>query len=293
MLQHTCEMVSYLYPACVSPHSRFLSEKSYAPPQTTNLRQFVGEETPLPTPPNMSRSASQSQTSTTESGVEGLDPNTWSREQQQLFTALLNAAGGRAGAQDADALQQQQRLLSAMLTGASTPPSMPQGRASSAPPPPSVPDEDTLSALMSMASSQGGGGLPPMPNLFQGAAAAAPPAPKTLLQSLLPVIHVMAAWVLLAYFVLFKEPEAYEIRTHGAVQPESRWARWAELIHRKPDDGWGVQFVVRDASPLIHFSPHLKAAILLGLYYTYRGPSHMENIPRTGEFTRYLYGNTT
>ncbi|KAJ3551164.1 hypothetical protein NM688_g4873 [Phlebia brevispora] len=80
-----------------------------------------------------------------------------------------------------------------------------------------------------------------MPGLFP--AQSAPPAQKTLLQKVLPLIHVVAAWLLLAYFVFWKEPETFSERAYGVVGSENRWSRWAELSRRKPDETWGVQFV--------------------------------------------------
>ena len=96
---------------------------------------------------------------------------------------------------------------------------------------------------MAMAGGQGGE-MPPgmtMPDFLKPPAAVAK---KTLLQKLLPLIHFLAAWSLLAYFVFWKEPEVFDAQTHGVVS-NSWWARWAELSRRSPQDGFGVQFVVR------------------------------------------------
>ena len=124
------------------------------------------------------------------------------------------------------------------------PPPQQQRRASSVPPQQPMPD-DPLSALLAM-SNQEGGEMPPMPDFLKNMAPppSVAPKPKTLLEKLLPVVHLAAAWILLAYFIFWKEPEAYESRTYGAVQPENRWTRWADLARRRPEEGWGVQFVV-------------------------------------------------
>ena len=106
-----------------------------------------------------------------------------------------------------------------------------------------------LMAALQGGGGAGGGGMPPFP--FAGAgmpgmgapAPSAPPKPKTLLQKLMPVVHVVCAWVLFAYFVLWKEPEAYDIKTHNASQ-DSVWRRWADLSWKSPEDGWGVQTAV-------------------------------------------------
>lgn len=104
-----------------------------------------------------------------------------------------------------------------------------------------------MAALMA-ALQQGGageGGPPAFQFPGAGMGMAPPPKPKTLLQKLMPLIHVLAAWLLLAYFVLWKEPEAYEATTHGSELANSRWRRWAELGWKSPEDGFGVQTVVR------------------------------------------------
>lgn len=73
-----------------------------------------------------------------------------------------------------------------------------------------------------------------------------PPAPtkRTLLQKILPIVHLVAGWLLLAYFVIWKEPQAYDAKPGAADATEGRWRRWAELSWKSPNDGWGVQFVV-------------------------------------------------
>ncbi|CCM06486.1 uncharacterized protein FIBRA_08755 [Fibroporia radiculosa] len=94
-------------------------------------------------------------------------------------------------------------------------------------------ENDPLAALMSTMSQPGGmSGMPSQK--------AAVIKPKTRLQRLMPFIHLLASWILLAYFVIWKEPDDYNRRTHGS-QPENAWRRWAELGWKDAGDTWGVQ----------------------------------------------------
>jgi len=69
------------------------------------------------------------------------------------------------------------------------------------------------------------------------------PAPPTRLQKILPLIHLLSVWCLLAYFVLWREPQAFREGTAGVVE-EDWWVRWAKLAWRNAGDvGWGVQAV--------------------------------------------------
>lgn len=107
------------------------------------------------------------------------------------------------------------------------------------------PPDDPLAALMQSFNQPGAqsplgafsGFAPPQPP--------APPKPKTLLQKLIPLIHILAAWILLAYFVLWREPAAFDAQSHGAGGASGDWwRRWAELGWKHPGDGWGVQALV-------------------------------------------------
>lgn len=99
--------------------------------------------------------------------------------------------------------------------------------------------------LTAMAQQQNDGAQNPFANMpGMTAVPPAPPAPKTRLQKLMPLVHLVAAWLLFAYFVLWKEPEVYDARTHGSSSVEGRWRRWAELGWKAPVDGWSVQAVV-------------------------------------------------
>ena len=222
-----------------------------------------------------------------------LDSDTWSQEQQQLLSALLGAAAGAGGPGAtnpvaADMQEQQRRLLAAMMgnAGAIPPPQQQQRRASSVPPQGPSP-EDPLSALLAMSAQQEGGDMPPMPDFLKNMAP--PPTavarPKTLLEKLLPIVHLAAAWILLAYFIFWKEPEAYESRTYGAVKSDNRWTRWADLARRRPEEGWGVQFVVSTTSAYRWIDTQSRhIAVLLGVHDPHNRAPHMEDIPRAGTF---------
>lgn len=152
--------------------------------------------------------------------------------------------------------EQQSRLLNALMAGAATRSSgqaaQPPAVEGSAP----APDGDPLAALMAMMGPEGmkdgmgGMGGPPgmvppnLSNLFAQPPVSPVPARRTFLQKILPLIHLLAGWMLLAFFVFWKEPQAYEAKPHAPNSLDSSWRRWAELGWQSPNDAWGVQFVV-------------------------------------------------
>jgi len=71
-----------------------------------------------------------------------------------------------------------------------------------------------------------------------GKSSAAP----TRLQKMMPLIHLVCVWSLLAYFVLWKEPQL--LGEKNGVADEDRWLPWAELAWRKASEhSWGAQVV--------------------------------------------------
>ncbi|RPD70841.1 hypothetical protein L226DRAFT_562663 [Lentinus tigrinus ALCF2SS1-7] len=207
------------------------------------LTDFVGETSDMPTPAHSStpgtRNVSDAHTSPFSAaglGSAAPDPSVWSEEQQQQFmNALLGAA---ASGQFPGTEQPRPRASSISSSSTAVAPSIAASSSTAVPPP-----DDPMAALMS-ALQQGGAGAPPGFQ-FPGAGAAAQsaaPKPKTLLQKLMPIVHVVCAWMLLAYFVLWKEPEAYEVNTHGGIAG-SRWRRWADLAYKAPEDNFSVQTV--------------------------------------------------
>lgn len=154
-----------------------------------------------------------------------------------------------------------------------------------------LPEGDPLAALMAMFPQQGlgggGAGMPPgtiPPNLF-GQPAAAPATSRTLLQRLVPLIHLVAGWLLLAYFVLWREPAVFEAQpfAEAGMQGGSAWRRWAELGWRRPEGTWGVQVVVRPDSCSLNTSfahCRLLAATVLGVHDPRTRPPLLADIPR-------------
>ncbi|EKM60550.1 uncharacterized protein PHACADRAFT_246560 [Phanerochaete carnosa HHB-10118-sp] len=222
------------------------------PTHSQNVRQFLGEDTPAATPPRLSRTASDSRPT---SFASTPDPTIWSEEQQQqLLNALMGAAGGASSLpgqqpQPAESLPEHNplaALMGAFAGAAGGASSLPGQQPQSAE---SFPEDHPLNALMSMMSSgggQGGAGMPPgmvPPNTNMFNQTPDRPAKKTFLQKLMPLVHLVAGWMLLAYFVLWKEPQAFEVQPHTSGSTGSAWSRWAELAWRKPEDSWGVQFV--------------------------------------------------
>ncbi|TFK71729.1 hypothetical protein BDN72DRAFT_837308 [Pluteus cervinus] len=197
---------------------------------SSSARTFVGEEinlpkpqrispspspsvaSPTPQPPRVasSRSTSDSFASIGFNPAMTPDPSVWSEDQQaQLLRALM---GGGLPHQ-----QQQQG-----------PGGLPGQRASTAPP--MSPMEDMLSNMIQQAQSQQAGDAGPPPPDF--AQLSKPPPPPTTLQKLMPFVHIVAMWGLLAFFVLRFGSSA----PGGAV---GFFDRWVDL-GRKRDPARGV-----------------------------------------------------
>jgi len=103
-------------------------------------------------------------------------------------------------------------------------------------------DEDPMAAIMNaitQLTGQAPGAMPGAPPSAQQNIAEKP-RPKTTLQKLLPVLHLLATWILLAFFVASKEPQAYAEKPH-AISGTAIWQRWAELNWRKESSVLGVQ----------------------------------------------------
>lgn len=142
------------------------------------------------------------------------DPSAWSNEQQQQF-------------------------LQALLGGSSL--GEPHPLNVNAPDTNSPVPDDPLMALM---SSLGVG-----TGIGQGAGAAsqsrAEVKPKTFIQKLLPIFHVIAVWALVAFFVFWREPEAFRARNSAVVSTGDIWNRWAWLASSPAEQStWGIEIVV-------------------------------------------------
>ncbi|KAG2361909.1 hypothetical protein BDR07DRAFT_1408354 [Suillus spraguei] len=102
-------------------------------------------------------------------------------------------------------------------------------------PPPGDPLAAFMNSLQQMDPSRGDatGKVPAPPT---------PAKPPSIVQKFTPLLHILCTWLILAFFVLFKEPQILVERSGGVS--EIFWKRWAELAWRSSSiEGWGVQFV--------------------------------------------------
>jgi hypothetical protein len=136
--------------------------------------------------------------------------------------------------------EQQKQFIQALMGGAANPPQFPQLPAAApnatTTPTPDDPLAAMMSSLQQMDPSRGGPtSKVPVPP--------APAKPPSTLQKFMPLLHILCSWCILAFFVLFKEPQVFVERSGGAS--DTYWKRWAELAWRGPNlEGWSVQFVV-------------------------------------------------
>ncbi|KAG6840519.1 hypothetical protein C0991_006192 [Blastosporella zonata] len=173
----------------------------------TASRKFVGEESTMPTPP-IRPSPSPRPT------VEPVNP----------FAAF--AAGGMPDPSVWS--EQQQQLLQALMSGTRSPESLPGLTPTDVDP--SMPPMDNPFAAM-LAS---GGAFPPFPGA--GVTGKAPateaqgPPTQSRLQKMMPFVHLLTMWCLLAYFVMYMEPRVHS-ETVGNLDSlgGGLWRRWAEL----------------------------------------------------------------
>src|SRR5258707_1784294 len=193
------------------------------PPYSTprgDLANFIGED-PLPSPPLVSDQPSRHapgtrMTSSDTAAWSGSspDPSTWSDEQQQQF--LRSLLGG-------------------------PPPSEPRPFNVNAPVTNSAVPDDPLIALMSSLGVD--------PGIGRGAGAVSQSKveakPKTVIQKLLPILHVIAVWALVAFFIFWQEPEAFRARNSAVVSTGDIWNRWARLVGGPAgQSSWGIEIVV-------------------------------------------------
>lgn len=195
------------------------------PPYSTprgDLSNFIGED--LPPPPlasdQPSRRVSGPRTSPPAAaaplGSSPPDPSAWSNEQQQQFLQTLL---GGPPPRPFD--------VNAPVTNSAVP-------------------DDPLIALMSSLGVDSGVG--------PGAGTASRPKteakPKTVIQKLLPILHVIAVWALVAFFIIWREPEAFRARNSAVVSTGDIWNRWAWLASKPAEQSsWGIEIVV--SFPLI------------------------------------------
>lgn len=162
------------------------------------------------------------------------NPSAWSEEQQkQLMQALMGGAG----------------VSGMVMPGMPALPSTPGGGFGVDPiaKPDSANDPDPFAALM--AQFQGSGHQPGM------GAPAQRRQPPTLFQKLVPILHLLSVWTLLAYFILWKEPEAWASGARfdrGELGWEGMLGRWGVLN----ENVWGVTAVVCFPFVLKVYSEH-------------------------------------
>lgn len=169
------------------------------------------------------------------------DPSAWSEAQQQQFMqALMGGAGTTPGG--------------GPLPGMPPLPSTPGGGFNFDPAAAGANGSDPLSALMMQFQNQQPG---------EQAVPMAPPKPPTLLQKLMPLLHLLSVWVMLGFFVFAKEPLAWsnggghwglgwEVDRDGSWWGMAR--RWGELGRSAGRGsagagigGYAVQAVVRQS----------------------------------------------
>lgn len=170
----------------------------------SGLGAFTGEETPPPPSPTAELPRASPPPPFFTAGGQP-DPSTWTEEHQRQFMQAL--------------------------MGATSPSPF------TLPHPPA--DGPLTTVMTQLAQANQGQG----PAAGKAPAPAAPPQPPSFLQNLLPLVHMLCMWTLLAFFVFWKEPQVFAEKTGSAEN--SLWERWQTLAQRRPDAGWwGVQLAV-------------------------------------------------
>ena len=140
------------------------------------------------------------------------DPSFWLPEQRhQFMQALMNASPSPL------------------------PASSPIGEPSMPVDPSLPPIDNPFAALLAAqvgGGSTSGGVFPPFGPGMTGKASVDVPEPTTL-QKVMPLLHIVAMWCLLAYFVLWAEPQMYRA-VNGEDEGVGLWRRWAELGRHSP-----------------------------------------------------------
>ena len=150
-------------------------------------------------------------------------PTAWTTEQQQEFIrALMSAPSGPTAGGPAPSLQ------SAGLNADT--------------------GDDPMAAMFSALTQMSGQGAPGMgsiPGMPPMAGAEVPVAqPRSLFVKLRPLLHLLASWILLAFFALKMEPQAYAEQTGVVPTASGTLERWAELARRAPKSSFAIQAVV-------------------------------------------------
>ncbi|KAF9235856.1 hypothetical protein BU15DRAFT_89416 [Melanogaster broomeanus] len=179
------------------------------------LGAFVGEETNMPPPPPPKDTPRPSPPPHFSAAQRQPDPSIWSEEEQRQFMQALMGGG--------------------LNPAASSQPQLPPNTTPRAGPlPADDPFANMMAQLTQMDPTRGAAGKAPAPPV--------PTKPATLLQKLMPLLHVVCMWCLLAFYVLWKEPQIF-VENTAAVEV-SFWKRWPKLITQGSlEGGLGVQVV--------------------------------------------------
>ncbi|KAG6886558.1 hypothetical protein C0992_003383 [Termitomyces sp. T32_za158] len=195
---------AYIHPGpCLILHFRPIAHSPADPPVSTVRKtssNFLGEEPAMPTPPNR-LSPGPEPASPPNLFTAPPDPSVWSEQQQQQF-------------------------LQALMAGTRPPEAVPEMAPIDAQRPPL---DNPLAAML---FPQGQSAFPQFsPAGMEGKTpAAAVPALPTRLQKLMPFVHLLSMWALLAYFVFYMEPRLWtESFVDAGGQKFEIWRRWAEL----------------------------------------------------------------
>ena len=213
-----------------------LHVESPATSKTVTANTFLGEDPPELPLPSHPRSAGKQRADLLNdlANTAPLDPSVWSEAQQEQFMRALGAGYNRGSSEP---------LLSADS------PSQPAQRAGS-----EEPNIDFLNALM--AAQQQRQGSPGSATAFSDPSSAFPvaPKPRSKLQKLLPLIHVISVWCLFVFFAACREPTVHKENSTWQGEENSFWARWARLSPqstRTEVETWQVQPVVRPYHALV------------------------------------------
>ncbi|KAF9554780.1 hypothetical protein CPC08DRAFT_712650 [Agrocybe pediades] len=215
-------------------------------PTSNKTSSFLGEESsnmPTPAGPSQSPSPSPQPATTNSNSRKGTTPS----RNANIFE---NLASGNATDPSVWLPEQQQQFMQALMNASAG-----SFSESSTPPQSGMPMDNPFAALMGpqmmMGAGAGGDGaggngmFPPMPfgpgmGMGMGMDGKFPlgmqqqqqqPKEKTKLQKLMPLLHLVAMWCLLAYFVLWAEPLAYTegVTEELGVNAVGMWRRWANL----------------------------------------------------------------
>lgn len=230
ILSRGSDRLSKLTSSARGEDATYINTESPVTSKTTTPNTFVGEdppELPLPSQPrSVSDTASRQRADLLNDLVNSAPLNTsaWSEAQQQQFMQALGVGPDRGSSEPP--------LLSA---GG---PFQPPPRAAS-----EDPSLDLLNALMAAQQQRPG---TPGSTAFSDSPPAllVPPKPRSKLQKLLPLIHVISVWLLFVFFVVWKEPTAHSENSHWQGEENSFWARWARLSpqsSRNQGEAWQVQ----------------------------------------------------